>query len=259
MNPATSVSPDRLGQRAKWTVERHPRLVSTQTRARECPAWTAIVADEQSAGRGQADRTFVSDSGGLYLSAVLPYAGDPLKARGFALAVGWAVRAVLRRAGVRDARLRWPNDLMVGARKIGGILVEQGQRDTLCVGLGLNLTNRPWRADPALADIAGRLADHCAADALGDRARLIGRLLRAIRAAHVAFGRKRLEGFVPILNRCWGEPRRVVLELAPGVGAPAASGFFAGIAADGCVLLRQADGTTLAVPEHHIRRLREVG
>lgn len=231
---------------------------TTQSLARSRAAWSAVTTDEQTAGRGQRDRSFVSDPGGLYLTAVLPYDGDPLATRGFALAVGWAVRATLLRAGVRDVRLRWPNDLMIETRKIGGILVEQGTKQTLLVGLGLNYSNQPWRADPALREIAGRLVDAASADTLPSRAELAQRLLRAIGLAYHIFARKRLEGFVPILNRDWGQPRRVRLELLAGIGPTEIEGLFLGIGLKGNLLLHLDDGTQLTVPENHVSRLREI-
>ena len=241
-----------------WTVEHFPVVPTTQSLARTRAAWSAVTADEQTAGRGQRERAFVSDAGGLYLTAVLPYAGDPLASRGFALAVGWAVRATLRRAGVTEVRLRWPNDLMVGARKVGGILVEQGGRDTLLVGVGLNISNQPWQADPALGEIAGRLEDAVGGDALPNRAELVARLLRAIGLAHRVFARKRLAGFAPILNRGWSQPGRVRLELVPQVGLLEIEGDFLGIGPTGCVWLRLDNGRSITVAEHYITRLREV-
>jgi BirA family biotin operon repressor/biotin-[acetyl-CoA-carboxylase] ligase len=242
-----------------WAVAHYSSVLTTQALARELPAWSAVWADEQTGGRGQAERNFVSDSGGLYLTAVLPYDGDALAARGFALAVGWAVCAAVRRAGVTKVRLRWPNDLMIGAAKVGGILVEQGGRQTLLVGLGLNLTNRPWLADPALRGAAGRLADATGGDALPERGEMVLRLLRAVRLAHREFLRRRLAGFAAVLDRCWGEPREVVLEPAGGVTLAVDRGRFVGIDAVGAVRLRRADGCESAVPAHHIARLREVG
>lgn len=241
-----------------WAVEHFPVVVTTQSIARARPAWSAVTADEQTAGRGQRERSFVSDPGGLYLTAVLPYAGDPLAARGFALAVGWAVRATLVRAGVTDVRLRWPNDLMVGTRKVGGILVEQAEKDTLLVGVGLNHSNQPWRADPGLREIAARLIDVPGGDRLPGRAELMAQLLRAIGLAHWLFARKRLAGFVPILNRCWGGSRRIRLELVARDGPSALEGLFMGIGADGGLLLKTDDGAQITVPEHHVCRLREV-
>ena len=245
-------------RRPVWTISRHLSVRSTQTLARDLPAWSAVWADEQTAGRGQAERSFVSDAGGVYLTAVIPYDGDALAARGFALAVGWALCVALRRAGVTEVRLRWPNDLMVGLAKVGGILVEQGGPRTVLVGVGLNVSNRPWLSDPALHGVAGRLVDHTRTCVLPESGALVESLLRAIWLAHRMFGRRRLVGLVPLLERCWGEPRAVVIEPAGGIALAVCGGFFGGIDEHGAVRLRSAHGDEARVPAHHIHRLREV-
>lgn len=241
-----------------WMISHHASVVSTQVLARELPAWSAVWADEQTGGRGQAERGFTSDSGGIYLTAVLPYDGDALAAKGFALAVGWGICTAVRRIGVTSLRLRWPNDLMVGALKVGGILVEQGGPSTLLVGVGLNVNNCPWKADPTLEGIAGRLADSFGRQPVPPRDEWVPRLLRAIRLAHREFGRIRLAGFAPVLERCWGEPHDVALEPARGVTLSASRGRFLGIDTRGAVRLRTAPGVEARVPAHHINRLREV-
>ena len=234
------------------------RVESTQSLARGRPAWSAVVAGEQTAGRGQATRTFASDPGGLYLTAVLPYSGDALESRGFALAVGWALREALQRMGVKDLRLRWPNDLMVGQRKVGGILVEQGGPDTLLVGVGLNVTNHPWIADPALRSIAGRLADAVVDRRLPEIEEMVKEVLQAVRTAHETFARDRLAGFAVRLTDCWGPAHEVVLEPAGGVPPASVQGWFRGIDPDGRVLVQPIAGEVMAIPAHQIGRLREV-
>ena len=154
MNPSARPPGHSVGPMPPWSVEHFPVLTTTQLFARNRPAWSVVTADVQTAGRGQRERSFVSDPGGLYLTAVLPFDGDSAGWRGFALAVGSSVRHALGRLGMGDLRLRWPNDLMIGSRKVGGILVEQGQSHTLLVGLGLNVINRPWAKDPALRKVA---------------------------------------------------------------------------------------------------------
>ena len=170
------------------------------------------------AGRGQWQRSFTSDRGGLYLTAVLPFNGDGAGWRGFALAVGWAVVTAFRAHSIDRLRLRWPNDLMIGDWKVGGILVSQGRADTLCVGLGLNVRNRPWVQDPGLNAIACRLADFAREDQLGTDF-LAATLLGAIRTAYVKFSHDGLRGFVEELNQSWGEPKDVRLEMAAGAAA----------------------------------------
>ena len=257
--PPTPVPASGVIPAGDWQVEHRARVESTQSVARGRPVWSAVVAAEQTAGRGQAERTFASDPGGLYLTAVLPYAGDALAVRGFALAVGWAVRETLLRLGVAPLRLRWPNDLMVEARKVGGILIEQGGPDTLLVGVGLNVTNHPWLFDPTLATIAGRLADAMPdGGSLPAHAALAELVLPAIRRAHETFAPRRLAGFVAILNECWGRPRAVVLEPAAGVQLTVSRGHFCGIDGDGHLLLETHGGTFVTIPAHHVGRLREV-
>ncbi len=240
-----------------WQIERLDRVSSTQARAHRRPAWSAVVAREQTAGRGQGERSFVSDPGGLYVTAVLPYDGDALASRGFALAVGWALCGALRELGATELRLRWPNDLMAGARKVGGILVEQGGPDTLLVGVGLNVTNRPWLEEPELAAIAGRLADVLPAGAVPAPEPLADRVLGAVGRAHETFARERLAGMVRLLAECWGPSREVEIEPAIGSGCAPVRGRFRGIDGEGRLLLADPRNEILAVPAHHVARLWE--
>jgi BirA family biotin operon repressor/biotin-[acetyl-CoA-carboxylase] ligase len=240
-----------------WWVSILDEADSTQRVAADLPSWSAVLALRQTGGRGQHQRAFVSDAGGFYLTAVLPFDGDAAGWRGFALAIGRAVMGTLTEMGITDLRLRWPNDLMIGSHKVGGILVEQGRPDTLLVGVGLNVTNRPWLADPALHASVGRLADH-GPRAIGEPRELLAPVLRAIRQAHEEFSATRLPGLVPELNRCWGARHEVWLEPVPWVSPEATTGVFAGIDERGRVLLAQPDGSTCGVPEHFIRRLFEV-
>ena len=249
--PWSAARPSDEQQVPGWQIERHAALDSTQERARKRPAWTAVIAGAQRGGRGQKERVFVSDSGGLYLTAVLPYDGNTRRWHGFALAVGWAMRALLRQAGAQDVRLRWPNDLMIGDRKVGGILVEQASPETLLVGIGLNVTNQPWAEEEELRDTACRLADHL--KQLPTMPQLEALVLRAVRAAYLYFERKGLTGLVPLLNRTWGEPRVVELQMAFGV----VIGEFAGLEPDGSLRVK-VGAATLVIGSHRVDRLREI-
>lgn len=230
---------------------------STQRVAADLPPWSAVLAAHQTGGRGQRDRTFTSDPGGLYLTAVLPFDGDAAAWRGFALAVGRSVLNALTELGVEDLRLRWPNDLMIGPRKVGGILVEQGGPRTLLVGLGLNITNRPWLEDHSLRYVAGRLLDHCER-ALTGPAQLLEPMLQAIRQAYEGFPARGLAGLASDLGPCWGVRRHVWLEAVAEVELDETEGSFAGIDETGRVRLARPDGSIVSVPEHHIQRLVEV-
>lgn len=127
-------------------VEVHDCVDSTQTLARTRVqagqrAPLAIFAEQQSAGRGQRGRRWVSPAGAaLYLTLIWP-SRRPLAAQaGLSLVVGLGVRAALRRVGA-EVHLKWPNDVWFADRKLGGILVEllgEPNGSTALIGIGLN-------------------------------------------------------------------------------------------------------------------------
>jgi BirA family biotin operon repressor/biotin-[acetyl-CoA-carboxylase] ligase len=138
---------------APYTVEYHERISSTNDRARELATNgatdVAVVADEQSGGRGRLDREWVGPSGGVWLSLLTRPAVPPAQAPLFTLAAAVATVDACREVGV-EAHIKWPNDVLVGGddregrggRKLAGILTEmEGEADRvswLVVGVGIN-------------------------------------------------------------------------------------------------------------------------
>jgi BirA family biotin operon repressor/biotin-[acetyl-CoA-carboxylase] ligase len=237
---------------AGWMLHVHESVPSTNDLARTLPSWSAVVAASQHAGRGRLGRSFVSDEGGLWLSAVVPAQPPASRWLGFSLAVGWHVRQLLRSLGITGARLRWPNDLMVGGGKVAGLLIEQAAPGTLCVGIGLNLTNEPWRHDPALEGHATRLADWMSAPA-PSALEMAPRVLDAIAHAHEDFLRRGMAAIIADLNGQW-QRITVALELHEG---PEVQGCFEGLDADGNLLL-SAGGISRMIPHPSVRKLVEI-
>ncbi|HUR50887.1 MAG TPA: biotin--[acetyl-CoA-carboxylase] ligase [Mycobacteriales bacterium] len=147
-------------------------VVAARARAGE-PAGLCVVAEEQSAGRGRLDRTWVSPPrAGLTFSVLL---------RPVAAELGWAplhgglavVRALRTQAGV-EAVLKWPNDVLVHDRKVAGLLAEAVD-GAVVLGIGLNVTTRP---DELPVETATSLAVEGARTT--DRDTLLRALLRAL-------------------------------------------------------------------------------
>jgi len=114
--------------------------------ARGGPEGQVLVAEEQTAGRGRAGRTWVSLPGAsLTFSMLLRPVSVPPAARGWLpLLTGVAVAAAVRSATDVAATLKWPNDVLVGDRKLAGILAEQSPAgDAVVVGVGLNVATPP--------------------------------------------------------------------------------------------------------------------
>ncbi len=102
------------------------------------------TAESQSAGRGRRGRDWVSPyAGNIYLSLLWRFGQGAAALEGMSLAVGVAVARALARCGVTDTQLKWPNDVLHGDRKLGGILLEMtGDADGPCqvvIGVGLNV------------------------------------------------------------------------------------------------------------------------
>ncbi|MGA7835519.1 MAG: biotin--[acetyl-CoA-carboxylase] ligase [Acidimicrobiales bacterium] len=132
-----------------WRVEHFGEIDSTNTYLKQraiegCPEGLVALADFQTAGRGRLEREWVSPArSSLLFSVVLRPRLDVEDLQLVVAAVALATRSALERlSGVR-ASLKWPNDLIVGDRKLGGALAEivvtAGGFDVV-VGLGLNLT-----------------------------------------------------------------------------------------------------------------------
>ncbi len=236
---------------AGWRLSIYETAGSTNDLARTLPGWSAVRADRQTGGRGRLGRKFLSEDGGLWLSAVLPVEGGPARWSGFSLAAGWHALRAMRELGVKEARLRWPNDILAGTRKFAGLLIEQPDPGRLIVGVGVNVTNAPWQADPSLA--ATRLADLLPTPP--DLDDLCIRLLDAFAEAHSEMAQSGLGPVIKKLNADWAEPRPVELELR---GREALRGSFAGLDPAGDLRLLDSGGRTRVISHLDIERLREI-
>ncbi|MCT0198776.1 biotin--[acetyl-CoA-carboxylase] ligase [Synechococcus sp. CS-1325] len=119
----------------------------------------AVFSRHQRFGHGQQGRPWLAPAGGVWLSAALPWAGDPGAAAdlGLAAAVGLALQ--LEDLGLAVA-IKWPNDLLVDGRKLAGLLprlrLSGGRIRWARVGLGLNGSNRVPAGAISVAQALGR-------------------------------------------------------------------------------------------------------
>jgi BirA family biotin operon repressor/biotin-[acetyl-CoA-carboxylase] ligase len=140
------------------------------------PEGLVLVAERQTAGRGRLGRVWESPArAGIAASVLLrPTAVDPARFGWLPLLVGVALVEAVRRVADVDATLKWPNDLLIGDRKCGGILAEAADR-AVVVGIGLNTTLRAHelpRPDTTSLALEGA--------ASADRDPLLRALLRAL-------------------------------------------------------------------------------
>jgi BirA family transcriptional regulator, biotin operon repressor / biotin---[acetyl-CoA-carboxylase] ligase len=182
--------------RAAWSVpavELYRSVGSTNDRAREladagAPHGTVVMAEEQTAGRGRGGKSWLAAPGrAILLSVVLRPPAAAVAAPGaIPLRVGLAAAEALAGATGLEIGVKWPNDLVVGDRKVGGILCEGSvsARDVFVVaGLGVNVNQDRAELDPALRDTAVSLrlllGDRCSRAELATA--LVGAVLQAAR------------------------------------------------------------------------------
>jgi len=190
-----------------------------------------LVALTQDAGRGRQGREWVSESGNFFGSTlVILEAGDPA-APSLALAAGLAlIESVDLVSPGQPLMLKWPNDLLSGMAKLGGILLERND-DRVVAGFGVNLGKAPKIGGRDVAALNGAILPEAFAPLLAGS---FARLLDLWRASEPeAFARAWLARAHPIGTR-------LTIHTGPG---EVSTGTFNGIEPDGALLLLSEDGT----------------
>lgn len=107
------------------------------------PGGTLVLADEQTAGRGRMGRTWRSEPGAGLWMTLIERPRDAAALTVFAVRVGLLLAPALERYVDATVGLKWPNDLYLGFRKLGGILVEARWRENVpewvAIGVGINV------------------------------------------------------------------------------------------------------------------------
>ncbi len=188
-----------------------------------------LRAETQSGGRGRVGRIWLSPPGNLYASTIVRlHPGEPEPAT-LALVAAVALEEVASAyAGPGKLQLKWPNDLMAGAAKLAGILLER-VGDAVVIGFGVNLAHHPEnleRPTSSLAALSGTAPDPHAF--LTDLADAFARWL----------GRWRSEGLLSVRAQWLGQAHPIGTALTTG----GKEGLFEGLDGEGALLLRYADG-----------------
>lgn len=205
------------------------------------PLW--IMSSQQTAGKGRSGRTWTSDAGNLFASYLFTLDRGRSQAYQLSLVAGVAaydaVRPLLDDRAAAVLRLKWPNDLLIGTAKLGGILVESTTHPAAAglaavIGIGLNLASHPdglGRAATHLSGLGVTLSPPEMRDKLGlSLARWLeiwneGQEFDRVRTAWI--------------ERAGPEGE----ELSVNAGSGPVLGRYAGLAPDGALLLVDLDGS----------------
>jgi BirA family biotin operon repressor/biotin-[acetyl-CoA-carboxylase] ligase len=196
------------------------------------PSGSVIAAERQTVGRGRLGRQWFSAPGDSLTFSLLWRFPAGAALGGLSLAVGVAVAEALAAMGVDQVALKWPNDILLEGRKLGGILIELAA-PAVVIGVGLNL-RLPAGLPAELRTVAAAL------NRPTDRNELLARLLLALRATLGTFAVGGFQTLRPrwmALNAHADASVQVLSEFAPPL-----VGRCLGVADDGALLVKTVAG-----------------
>jgi BirA family biotin operon repressor/biotin-[acetyl-CoA-carboxylase] ligase len=225
-------------------------VVSTNTLAMEmaakgAPEGAVVIAETQTGGKGRLGRTWISPKGNLYLSVVLRPSIPTHKAPLITLMGAVAVAAAIRTACNLPAAIKWPNDILLSNRKVGGLLTEMNAEPDrikhIVLGIGLDVNMALDQLPPDVRTRTTTIAAEAGRNI--DRTALLRQILRELDSRYRIF----LAGEADILKE-WGELNATIgSRVAVSGSGETLEGLAQGIDREGRLVLRLDDGTTQIV------------
>lgn len=226
-------------------IDTHDSLPSTNDAAKAIAAgggagWVLVTADEQTAGRGRQARGWASPRGNLYASFVIPKDGRVEWRRpwllGFSAALAVADTARAFTTDGSRVSLKWPNDVLVADAKVAGLLLEAAGGHVVA-GIGLNVAHAPEGTPYPATALDRHRSSPSALDAVRDH---LATALRARVEDWLEHGFAEVRDAFLASSHAPGEP--LTVRAGTGTDTPL-TGTFAGIDAEGRLLLATATGT----------------
>ena len=233
----------------RWRIIHKSVTASTNADAHHGKPGDVFTADFQTAGRGRLDHVWKSCAGkNLMMSAVVDVSGlEPERVATFPLVVGLSVCEAVERMGQSlQALLKWPNDVLVGGRKLAGILCERFG-DSVIAGVGVNVGEREFPSD--IADRATSLSLLLPAGAVPAVDEVRDAVLERLAANLPAWRERGLAAHLPRLAARDCLAGREIAVLRTDGDAEPARGACGGIAEDGSLIVA---GERIYAGEAHV-------
>jgi BirA family biotin operon repressor/biotin-[acetyl-CoA-carboxylase] ligase len=250
------LTPDMLRQRLKGSlfgkhIYHFFKVDSTNRVALELghagkPEGAVVLAEEQTAGKGRAGRAWQSDrAAGIYVTLLLRPRLAPVQAPLLTMMAGLSVRTAIEAQTGLMPDLKWPNDLLVNGKKVGGILTEMhaepSQVRFVIVGIGLNVNQEKFPGELGRTATSLRLET----EKQVSRLELLVRLLREFENDYNRFLREGPAGvtqrFETVSSYAQGKRVRVTN------GTASFAGTTAGLGPEGLLLVKRDDGQVVTV------------
>jgi BirA family biotin operon repressor/biotin-[acetyl-CoA-carboxylase] ligase len=205
-----------------------------------------VVAEEQTAGRGRAGRTWHSERGtGIYVTLLLRPRLAPVQAPLLTMMAGLSAQTAVAAVTGLTVDLKWPNDLLIGGKKVGGVLTEMHAEPTLVrfviVGIGLNVNQEKFPGE------LGAVATSLRAETgkLQSRMEVLVRLLREFESDYNRLLREGSQGVVARFEgvSSYARGKKVCVV----TGNETFSGVTAGLTAEGLLRVARENGEMVTV------------
>jgi BirA family biotin operon repressor/biotin-[acetyl-CoA-carboxylase] ligase len=190
-----------FGQKSIYYCE---SIGSTNDRAYELaesgePEGTLVIAETQTRGKGRMGREWVSPKGGIYISVVLRPDAETDEIPAITLIAATAIIRVIKKICGVDAKMKWPNDILVSGKKVCGILTEIKAQpdmvDFLILGIGINVNTPSENLPPEATSLKVELSRQA------DRAEFVRHMLKELEDDYARFKK---EGFASLQEECKG-------------------------------------------------------
>ncbi|MDR2760629.1 MAG: biotin--[acetyl-CoA-carboxylase] ligase [Rickettsiales bacterium] len=208
------------------------KVFSTMDVIKDYPPNTVIVAEKQTKGRGKQVRNWVSeDSQNVYMSLKIDIKGENYANHVFRTGLV-VLEAIERSLGKLNLELKWPNDILLNGKKIGGILLEK-DGDNLTIGLGLNINSSPTKT-------------LFRASSLKDEGFILDKKV-FLKNFLEEFGRHRMDSFETVRKKWLARAYNLGKEITANIGDEIFCGIFENLDDNGFLTLRRQNGEIMKI------------
>ena len=230
-----------IGQKIHYFDELISTNITAKELAHDAEDGTVVVAEVQKGGRGRLGREWLSPRGGIWMSVILKPTISLAHASRLTLVAGVAISKAMRKLGV-DARIKWPNDILINDKKVCGILTEVNAEmelvDYIVVGIGINANADMDEFSDDVRDVATTLMSELEEPI--DRISFIQDVLFELEQEYIRF---RTQPFSGILDEWTSLSDTIGRQVTVTTPHKILEGKAVGLTDDGALVVESSDGT----------------